>query len=53
LCPDSDTFLHFDLLEPLADHLHFDLAALSNELVVVKRRLQTKSIATIIDLYQE
>ncbi|CAF4092977.1 unnamed protein product [Rotaria sordida] len=53
LCPDSDTFLHFDSLKPFADHLNFDRGVLSNELVVVKPMLQKKSLATIIDLYQE
>jgi hypothetical protein len=37
----------------LADHFDFDLGALSDELAVVKRMLQTKSLATIIDSYQE
>ncbi|CAF1514077.1 unnamed protein product [Rotaria sordida] len=53
LCPDSDTFLHFDSLKPFADHLNFDRGVLSNELVVVKPMLQKKSLATIIGLYQE
>ncbi|CAF3026083.1 unnamed protein product [Rotaria sp. Silwood2] len=36
LCPDSNTFLDFDSLKPIANHLNVDLQVLSNELMVVK-----------------
>ncbi|CAF1470107.1 unnamed protein product [Adineta steineri] len=53
LSPHSETFLHFDLLKPFADHLNFDCDILFNELTVVKPMLQKKTLITIIDLYQE
>ncbi|CAF4003689.1 unnamed protein product [Rotaria sordida] len=53
LCPDSNTFLDFDSLKPIANHLNVDLQVLSNELMVVKPMLQNKSLTTIIDLYKE
>ncbi|CAF1388583.1 unnamed protein product [Rotaria sordida] len=53
LCPDSNTFLDFDSLKPIANHLNVDLQVLSNELMVVKPMLQNKSLTTIIDLHKE
>ncbi|CAF4139760.1 unnamed protein product [Rotaria socialis] len=49
----NDTLLHFNSLKPFADHLNIDVGILFNELVVVKPMLKNKSLATIIDLYQE
>ena len=40
LCPHSDTFLHFDELKLLTDHLNLDCRTLYNELMVVKPTLQ-------------
>ncbi|CAF1128578.1 unnamed protein product [Adineta steineri] len=53
LSPHTETFLHFGLLKPFADHLNFDCDILFNELTVVKPMIQKKSLTTIIDLYQE
>ena len=53
LCPESDSFLCFDSLKPLANHFNFDSVVLFNELTVVKPMLAKKLLITLIDLYQE
>ena len=53
LCPESDSFLSFDSLKPLADHFDVDSVALCNELTVAKRMLAKKSLFTVTDLYRD
>lgn len=53
LSPDSDSFLFYDSIKPIADHLNYNLSALRNELSVIKSMLESKSLASILDLYRE
>jgi hypothetical protein len=43
LLPESNTFWNFDSWKSFAEHLNFDVALLSNELLVVKPTLQKKN----------
>ncbi len=53
ISPQSKSFLDYDLLLPLAVHIHCDTNHLFNEIQVLKPMLEGKALSSLTDLYHQ